>query len=69
MTMFTANHMPIRTHRLPRLGLGHPFTVWKQRQALRALDANALKDIGLTRVEANAEADRSFWDAPESWRN
>ena len=41
---------------------------WRQRQALKHLDADALLDIGLTRHEADAEARRSFWDAPEQWR-
>lgn len=68
MTMFTATRTPTLTNRFARLGLGHLFSVWAQRQALRSLDADALNDIGLTRAEAKAEAGRSFWDAPESWR-
>ncbi len=42
--------------------------VWRQRQALKSLDAAALSDIGVTRLQAKAEADRTIWDAPESWR-
>ena len=42
--------------------------VWRQRQALKSLDADALRDIGLDRAEASAEAARPFWDAPETWR-
>jgi len=49
-------------------GLTARLAVWKQRRALLALDADILKDIGLTRREATAEAKRSFWDAPETWR-
>ena len=41
---------------------------WRQRQALKRLDADALKDIGLTRRDADTEARRNFWDAPEQWR-
>ncbi|MCD9148908.1 DUF1127 domain-containing protein [Pseudophaeobacter flagellatus] len=40
----------------------------RQRRALKALDAAALEDIGITRQEALTEAARPLWDAPESWR-
>jgi uncharacterized protein YjiS (DUF1127 family) len=40
----------------------------RSRQGLRRLDDHLLKDIGLTRAEAAAEADRSVWDAPLHWR-
>ncbi len=39
----------------------------RQRAALRRLDARALDDIGLTRAEAEAEANRPLWDAPAHW--
>lgn len=68
MTMFTATHTSALTKRTKTNPLGHLFHVWRQRQALRELDAAALRDIGVTRAEANAEANRSFWDAPDSWR-
>ena len=68
MTMFTAAYTPALTRRTARASLGHLFSVWTQRRALRSLDADALRDIGLTRTEAKAEASRPFWDAPESWR-
>lgn len=42
--------------------------VWHQRRALRRMDDAQLMDLGLTRAEANAEAKRPFWDAPETWR-
>ncbi|WP_439543073.1 DUF1127 domain-containing protein [Hyphomicrobium sp.] len=29
-----------------------------------ALDADALKDIGLSRADADGEAGRKFWDLP-----
>jgi uncharacterized protein DUF1127 len=44
------------------------LNVWRQRRQLSQLDDAALNDIGLTRTEANAEARRPFWDAPETWR-
>ncbi|PCJ09443.1 MAG: hypothetical protein COB16_04600 [Rhodobacteraceae bacterium] len=49
-------------------GLATRLAVWRQRRALKALDRHALEDIGVTRLEANTEAQRSFWDAPETWR-
>lgn len=55
-----------RTSALSRLG--HMIAVWRQRRVLKALDDRALDDIGLSRDEAETEAGRRFWDAPESWR-
>ena len=40
----------------------------RQRRQLARLDDRALKDIGLSRAEAEAEARRSFWSAPDHWR-
>ncbi|MGQ9369649.1 DUF1127 domain-containing protein [Azospirillum sp. ST 5-10] len=34
---------------------------WRQRQALLRLDDHLLKDIGITRADAEGEADKSFW--------
>ena len=39
--------------------------VARQRQQLRELDDRALKDIGISRAEANREALRGFWDLPD----
>ncbi len=39
-----------------------------QRHTLRGLDQAQLDDIGLSKAEAKAEADRPFWDAPDNWR-
>lgn len=47
--------------------LAHLYSVWRQRQALKKLDAAQLRDIGITREQALAEARRAFWDAPSSW--
>ena len=42
----------------------------RQRRELLALDERMLKDIGITRAEAEREADRPFWDpAAERWRD
>lgn len=43
------------------------WSVRRQRDQLAALDDRALKDIGLTRADAEAEARRGFWSAPEHW--
>lgn len=40
----------------------------RQRRALKSLDARALDDVGLSRLEAMQEARRPIWDAPESWK-
>lgn len=39
----------------------------RQRRHLADLDDALLRDIGLTRDEARAEASRPVWDVPESW--
>lgn len=36
--------------------------LYRQRRALARLDDHALNDIGLTRAEAEAEANRPIWD-------
>ena len=40
----------------------------RQQQALLRLDAHMLNDIGLTRSQAEAEANQPVWDAPTHWR-
>jgi len=44
------------------------FEARHQRGALRKLDSAALDDPGLTRKQANREANRRFWDVPANWR-
>jgi uncharacterized protein YjiS (DUF1127 family) len=34
---------------------------------LSQLDARALRDIGLSQAEANREAQKPIWDAPNHW--
>ena len=48
--------------------LRHMFSVWRSRRALASLDQAALQDIGLSYKEAQIEASRPFWDAPQTWR-
>ncbi|CUH76430.1 DUF1127 domain-containing protein [Tropicibacter naphthalenivorans] len=52
---------------LPRLSLRKLFALHQSRQALRALDADQLRDVGLTKAQAQAEANRPVWDAPDYW--
>jgi uncharacterized protein YjiS (DUF1127 family) len=40
----------------------------RSRRSLGRLDDHILRDIGLTRPEAEAEAARSVWDAPRHWK-
>jgi uncharacterized protein YjiS (DUF1127 family) len=40
---------------------------WEQRRHLANLDDAALCDIGLTRAQANVEAARPIWNAPDQW--
>lgn len=44
------------------------FAAHRQRNALRGLDDSRLADIGVTARAAAAEANRPFWDVPNSWR-
>ncbi len=41
----------------------------RSRRALLRLDDHLLRDIGLSRTEAETEAFRREWDAPASWRD
>ena len=45
-----------------------PRSRWHQIDTLRALDDRMLRDIGLTRQEAEDEANRPIWDVPTHWR-
>ena len=47
-----------------RIALSDVFDLYRQRRALARLDDKALADIGLTREEAQIEANRPFWDIP-----
>ncbi len=39
----------------------------RSRRALGQLDAQALRDIGLSPAAAQAEAQRPIWDVPANW--
>lgn len=71
MTMTTCN-IPARTFTKQRPSVFRMITqivaTQSQRRALRKLDVDALRDIGLTYVDAKTEAGRPFWDVPTTWR-
>lgn len=50
--------------RLPAL-----FAARRERRRLADMPDHLLRDIGLTREQANAEASRRLWDVPANWRN
>ncbi|NBZ88666.1 DUF1127 domain-containing protein [Stagnihabitans tardus] len=54
--------------RRPWSGLVRALTLHRSRRGLAALDDHMLRDIGLTRAEAEAEAERPLWDAPGHWQ-
>jgi len=59
-----------RPARLAGLGarIGQAIALRRSRRALAQLDDRLLRDIGLSRSEAEAELARSPWDAPPHWR-
>lgn len=71
MTDFSASHIAhcaLNAPRAARKTLLDYLALQRQRRALARLDSDDLADIGLTRAEAEAEAKRPVWDAPEHWK-
>lgn len=71
MTDFSASHIAhaaLTAPRAARKSLLDYMALHRQRRALARLDAADLADIGLTRAQAEAEAKRPVWDAPEHWK-
>lgn len=67
VTRATLRFSAISRVRVLRLLLGRTALA-RSRRTLRRLDDHLLRDIGLTRSEAEAEAARPVWDAPLHWR-
>lgn len=44
------------------------LSLGRQRIHLASLDDHMLRDIGIDRAAAEAEASRPIWDAPSHWR-
>jgi uncharacterized protein YjiS (DUF1127 family) len=69
MTIFENTAHRSRPASLVRIrgAVHHLLGLARTRRALRRLDDHMLRDIGLTRHEAETEASRSLWDAPLHW--
>jgi len=67
MTARTLAHISRRNSRKPRKGLFAYLDLYAQRRALAKLDQTQLRDIGVSRAEAEAEVARPVWDAPFHW--
>ncbi|RYH11832.1 DUF1127 domain-containing protein [Tropicimonas sp. IMCC6043] len=69
MSVHSTNTHFLGTSRHP--GLLHRImevlAVRKQRRDLAQLDDRALRDIGVSRDEADLEASRPAWDVPHHW--
>lgn len=66
MTHITNRCLPL-SRRAPLL-LPKWIAIWRSRRALARLEPHMLRDIGVSRAEAHAEATRPVWDAPAAWR-
>lgn len=53
---------------MPRIHLIELYFLARSRAALGRLDADRLRDIGLTEEEAALESTRPIWDVPNHWR-
>ncbi|MDM7932835.1 DUF1127 domain-containing protein [Tabrizicola sp.] len=51
----------------PVAGLWRLIALSRSRRHLARLDDHLLRDIGLSRAEAEAEVARPVWDAPPHW--
>ena len=62
--------LKLRAGRSVRLfdAIRHRGSLLRSRKSLSRLDDHLLRDIGLTRDEAAAEAARAAWDVPPHWR-
>ncbi|MEM9435089.1 MAG: DUF1127 domain-containing protein [Pseudomonadota bacterium] len=50
-----------------RIGLREYLSLYRERRALSHLDDHLLQDIGISRHDAQTEAERPVWDAPQRW--
>ena len=58
-------------HASPVRGLSRLIDVLalrRSRQSLATLDDHMLRDIGVSREQAQSEADRAAWDVSPTWR-
>ena len=57
-----------RGRRPLRVALSTRLALWKSRRALAKLDDRALTDVGISRAEADREAQMTVWDVPTTWK-
>lgn len=69
MTQVTVSRPLAAKPAFPAIRVLNLLALARQRRRLAGLDDRALEDIGVTRAQANAEANRPFWDAPDTWLN
>lgn len=43
------------------------MSTWRQRQALKTLDAHMLNDIGKSYKSAKSESSKPIWNVPSHW--
>jgi len=67
MTLLSISSTSPCEPRRRRRTLADMVALRRQRRRLSQLDDAALRDIGLTRTEAEAEAQRPVWDVPGHW--
>ncbi|MFK7938691.1 MAG: DUF1127 domain-containing protein [Roseovarius sp.] len=69
MTDLTHARVPgcTQTMRPRRVSLWSYLALRRQRRTLAQLDNTRLADLGLTRTQAQAEAQRPIWDVPSHW--
>ena len=66
---YAIGHMPLRgTPRRLLARISTALALRHQRSQLAGLSDAMLEDLGLTRAEALAEAQRPLWDVPARWR-
>lgn len=68
MSVFTASALRNRLTARRPMGLMSYVALYRQRRALAEMDDSRLADLGLSRHEADAEAKRPIWDAPNHWK-
>ena len=67
-THHNTNVMKAQSHkRSLRAYLLRMISLNRQRKALQNLDEHMLRDIGISRQEAEIESKKHFWDAPQHW--
>lgn len=66
VTRPTTGHATRRTGFFVRLA--HLLAVHSSRTRLAMLDDHMLRDVGITREQAESELGRPLWDAPAGWR-